>query len=206
MKREERKKSCVCCCSPALEAEIRLINSRDNVEMSSMTSILGAEAHCAAFQPALCWVNGGSPGRKTLIDGSLQPPVSVHCWVSHTDPTHQQGGVLPARQQRTKRPGRWVDKYGDVSAVLRHWWSLTPLLRTTLTPGVFIGLWNKSERFCWDDSCGWLSGLPAGRLEFHWDLMILQQLSSSHWESVSARVWFQNESTQFKTRNSHLFL
>lgn len=52
-KREERKKSSCCCCSPALRAEIRLINSRDNVEMSSMTSILGAEAqqhHCAALQ------------------------------------------------------------------------------------------------------------------------------------------------------------
>lgn len=49
MKQEERKKSCVCCCSPALQVEIRLINSRDNVEMSSMTSILGAEAHCAAL-------------------------------------------------------------------------------------------------------------------------------------------------------------
>lgn len=70
--RQRSKKSCVCCCSPALQAEIRLINSRDNVEMSSMTSILGAEAlqhHCAALQLALCWVNSGSPGRKELIDG-----------------------------------------------------------------------------------------------------------------------------------------
>ncbi len=82
MEKEEEKKSSFCCCSPALQAEIRLINSRDNAEMSSMTSILGAETqqhHCAAVQPALCWVNSYSPGRKELIDGSLQPPASVHC-------------------------------------------------------------------------------------------------------------------------------
>lgn len=89
----EEKKSSVCCCSAALQAEIRLINSRDNVEMSSMTSILGAEAHqhhCAALQPSLCWVNSGSPGRKELIDGSLL----VHCWASHRESPHQKGGDL----------------------------------------------------------------------------------------------------------------
>lgn len=52
--REEKKRAVFVVAPPALQAEIRLINSRDNVEMSSMTSILGAEAHCAAFQPALC--------------------------------------------------------------------------------------------------------------------------------------------------------
>lgn len=58
-----------------------------------MTSILGTEAqqhHCATLQPALCLVNSGSPGRKELIDGSLQPPASVHCWASHTESSHQR--------------------------------------------------------------------------------------------------------------------
>lgn len=65
--REE--KSSVCCCSPALQAEIRLINSSHNVEMSSMTSILDAKAqqhHCAARQPTMFWENSGPPWRKKL--------------------------------------------------------------------------------------------------------------------------------------------
>lgn len=51
---EKKKELCLLLLLPALQAEIRLINSRDNVEMSSMTSILGAVAHCAALQPPLC--------------------------------------------------------------------------------------------------------------------------------------------------------
>lgn len=51
---KKKRKNCVFCCFPALQAEIRLINSRDNVEMSSMTSILGSETYCAALQPSLC--------------------------------------------------------------------------------------------------------------------------------------------------------
>lgn len=72
---KKKRKNCVFCCFPALQAEIRLINSRDNVEMSSMTSILGSETYCAALQPSLCWVNSSSLGRKKLIDRSLQ----LHC-------------------------------------------------------------------------------------------------------------------------------
>lgn len=82
--KKKKRKNCVFCCFPALQAEIRLINSRDNVEMSSMTSILGSETYCAALQPSLCWVISGSLGRKKLIDGSLQLYASMHCWASHT--------------------------------------------------------------------------------------------------------------------------
>lgn len=147
-KRQERKKSSVCCCSPVLQAEIRLINSRDNVEMNSMTSILGTEAqqhHCAALQPALCWVNSGSHGRKELIDGS---PL---CIVGH--PIQSQlingEGTLPASQRVL------VDqqlKQQCLSSLL-HWQTVVHLV----APNVFIGLYDKSLRFCWDDSYGWLS-------------------------------------------------
>lgn len=202
-KREERKKSSVCCCSPALRAEIRLINSRDNVEMSSMTSILGAEAqqhHCAALQLALCWVNSGSPGRKELIDGFLQPTASVHCWASHTQPPHQQRGLYLLANRVW---GVLVDRRLNTALLggLRHWQTspTSTLHSTTLTPSVFIGLWNKSLRFRWDDSCGWLSGLPHGRLGFHLCLMILQRLSFSHWGSVQV-LGYKMKQAQFDER------
>ncbi|TNN85347.1 hypothetical protein EYF80_004369 [Liparis tanakae] len=54
--REREKTALFVFARPALQAEITLINSEDDVEMSSMTSILGAEVrqhHCAAFRLAL---------------------------------------------------------------------------------------------------------------------------------------------------------
>lgn len=67
--------SSICCCCSVLQSEISLINSSDNVETSSMTSIRGAGAHCAAFQPPLSSVNSSSLGRKDSLM-TLQPPAS----------------------------------------------------------------------------------------------------------------------------------
>lgn len=109
-KREREKTALFVFARPALRAEITLINSEDDVEMSSMTSILGAEVQ----------QHHSPPGRKELIDGPRRPL----CLCALLGPltqsnliTREGGGGTLDSHYLLASTNRWVVKYDDVFVV-----------------------------------------------------------------------------------------